>query len=109
MTVCFKKIDPNYEIYFHCVKNTSSRWTHANRQDVNCEESDIFIDDNNNRHLLKHILYIGKNDNTLSSLWIMGGADDDIDDADAIPIKVSNPVEIEKIINYLDQNKCNKQ
>ena len=109
MTICFKKIDPNYEIYFHCIKNASGRWKHANKRDVIFEESDTFIDDNNNEYPLKHILYIGAYDNTLSSLWIMGGTEDDIDDADAIPINVSNTDEIKKIINFLNQNKCNKQ
>ena len=109
MTVCFKKIDPNYEIYFHCVKSPSGRWKHATKQDVACEGSDTFIDDNGNEYPLKHILYIGTIGDALSSLWVMGGTEDDIDDAEAIPIKVSNINERKKIINYLDQNKCNKQ
>ena len=109
MTFCFKKIDPNCEIYFHCVKNPIGRWKHANRQDVINEKSDAFTDDNNDEHLLKHILYIGLNANALSSLWIMGGTEDDMDDGDAIPVKVSKPDEIKKIINYLKQNKCDKQ
>ena len=109
MTFCFKKIDPNYEVYAHHVKNPTGSWKHANKRDVINEKSDVFTDDNNNKYLLKHILYVGLNANELSSLWIMGGTEDDMDDGYAIPIKVSNPDEIEKIINYLNQNKCNKQ
>lgn len=113
MKNCFKKLDENNDVWYKRVFTDDQKWVNLRslaadidsaaldeyRKDI--RDSFIFTDDNGNGHYLMDICDIGfDNNGNISTLYVL--------EMKVVPIKVTNRGEVEKLKNYLDNNKCDK-
>ena len=101
---CFKKIDGENNVFFRKVKNSEGHWNIATSKDTEDEPNVYYSADNSVLpYCLKDIKEVGFNDNEITCLYLF-----DDKQIGTESLKVSNPTEIQKIIDYVNNNKCNK-
>ena len=108
MKTCFKKINGKDESYYRHTELKEHMWRISTYTDTQNEDSGFFIADDGNIYPLKAISNISTYQNTISALYIMSEYTDE-DDSNIIPIQVSSQKQIDIIMDYLEQNKCNKK
>ena len=113
MRTCFKKINGDDDVYFRSVQLEDGRWGIAERNDIHTELNQIFFDNNQTPHYLDEIANIGIGKNidgkdVITTLDLFGTEQDEFGHYKKIHVTVTDDDEIKKIIDCLNQTKCNK-
>ena len=113
MKTCFKKIDKSSNVYYRHVQFDNGTWGIADKDHVQTLFNQTFTDSDGKKHFLDEIANIGidkdlHGKDNITVLYVFDAEKDDFNHNKKVSVNVTDPAEIKKIINYLNQTKCSK-